>query len=261
MRLRSPWLLLHCLLISCFVLLPVAIVLVIAFSSSRYLEFPPPGLSLRWYRALVEDSSWARSLKESLVVAGSTMVVSLMLGITAALGISALDKRWLKVAMLLSLCPLLVPAIVLAVASQIFYSYLGLAETSLAIILAHVVIALPFVIVTLAASVLGLDPSLQWASQTLGLRPVEVFFRTTLPLLRPAICLSAFLAFITSFDEPVISQFVAGTVVVTLPKRMWDGIQYEIDPSVAAMSSIVILGTSLAYVLLRITFRGCRSDA
>jgi putative spermidine/putrescine transport system permease protein len=256
MGIRRPWLSLYCLFASLFILVPVFVMVVISLSSSRYLEFPPPGISLRWYKALIDDQSWGSSLRRSLVIAGEVTIISVVLGVSASHGLVALKGRWLRVALLVAICPILVPAIVMAVAAQIFYSSLGLAETSLAIALAHVVLALPFVIVTMTASMLGLDPNLHWAAQTLGLRPVEVFFRTTLPLLRPALFLSAFLAFVTSFDEPVIAQFVAGTVVVTLPKRMWDGIQYEIDPSVAAMSSIIVIGTCVIFLLVRLALRG-----
>jgi putative spermidine/putrescine transport system permease protein len=148
------------------------------------------------------------------------------------------------------LSPMIIPSIVTAVAMFLVFSKLGLTETRLGLILAHTVIALPLVIVSVLAALQRTDRSLELSARTLGAGPFRAFYTITLPLILPGVLTGAVFAFIASFDELVIAMFITGTKIVTLPKRMWDGIQYEIDPTSSAASTFIVLFTSVLVLVV-----------
>ncbi len=232
-----------------FLIVPVVVIILISFSSSRYLEFPPQNYSLRWYQNLFSDTSWLDSILLSLEVAILVTIIASALGTLAALGLIRSNNLLKKFMHSFFLAPLIIPVIVTGVASYFYYSTFGLIETRISLIFSHTVLALPIVIISVSTSLHNLDHSLELVARTLGATPFNAFRRITLPLIRPGILSGGLFAFIISFDEPVIALFIAGTKAVTLPKRMWDGIQYEIDPTVASVSTIIILFTSLIFFL------------
>lgn len=242
---------------SVFLSLPIAVVVLMSFNSSRYLEFPPPAYSLRWYENVWADESWRQAVTTSAGIAAIVSLAASLIGGLAAFGFVRARPCGGRLLWAMALSPLIVPGIVIAVGSYLFFARLGIVDTPLALVLTHTVLALPVVLVSVGASLRSADETLEVAARTLGATPAEVTWHITLPLVRPGILIGALFAFVTSFDEPILCLFIAGTRTVTLPKRMWDGIQYEIDPTSAAVSALLI-GLAVSVVLVVDTLR-CRS--
>jgi len=230
-------------LILMFLALPIVVVMVVSFSSATYLTFPPPAFGLRWYRAFFASDDWLRSTWLSLWVAGSVVVLATLLGTLAALGIARLPKALRVLASALILSPLIVPVIVVAIGIYYAFARYGLVGTPAGLILAHTCLAVPFVVTSVNASLAGIDPRLEQAALSLGATPTGTFFQITLPLIRPGVLVGALFAFITSFDELIIALFISGSGAVTLPRRMWDDLLYQIEPTIAAVSTLTIVLT------------------
>jgi putative spermidine/putrescine transport system permease protein len=230
-------------LILAFLALPIVVVVIVSFSSATYLTFPPPTFGLRWYNAYFASADWLRSSWLSIWVAACVVVLSTLLGTLAALGIARLPKALRVVASALILSPLIVPVIVVAIGIYYAFARYGLVGTPAGLILAHTCMAVPFVVTSVSASLAGIDPRLEQAALNLGATPVGAFFQVTLPLIRPGVLAGALFAFITSFDELVVALFISGSGAVTLPRRMWDDLQYQIDPTIAAVSTLTIVLT------------------
>ena len=231
-------------LILAFLALPIVVVMVVSFSSATYLTFPPPAFGLRWYHAYFASDDWLRSTWLSLWVAASVVVLATLLGTLAALGIARLPKALRVLASALILSPLIVPVIVVAIGIYYAFSRYGLVGTPIAMVLAHTCLALPFVVTSVSASLAGIDPRLEQAALSLGATPAGTFRQVTLPLIRPGVVVGALFAFITSFDELVVSLFLSGSGAVTLPRRMWDDLRFTIDPTIAAVSTLTIVLTA-----------------
>jgi len=230
-------------LILAFLALPIVVVMVVSFSSATYLTFPPPAFGLRWYHAYFASDDWLRSTWLSLWVAASVVVLATLLGTLAALGIARLPKALRVLASALILSPLIVPVIVVAIGIYYAFASYGLVGTPAGLILAHSCLAVPFVVTSVNASLAGIDPRLEQAALSLGATPLGTFFQVTLPLIRPGILVGALFAFITSFDELVVALFISGSGAVTLPRRMWDNLLYQIEPTIAAVSTLTIVLT------------------
>lgn len=239
-------------IVSLYLIIPIIIIAIISFSSSRYLEFPPPDYSWKWYESLIGNDSWLAAFTTSFEVAIMVTILSVFLGTIASISLTRIRFKGKNFLYILFLTPLIIPVIVTAVSSYFFYSALGLIETKLSLVLSHTALALPLVIFTISASLSNLNRNIELAAQTLGAHPVNAFFKVTLPLIKPGIIAGALLSFITSFDEPVIAIFIAGTRTVTLPKKMWDGIRYEIDPTTTAVSVIIIVFSSVLILSIQL---------
>jgi putative spermidine/putrescine transport system permease protein len=231
-----------------FLALPVLVVMVVSFSSATYLTFPPPAFGLRWYGAYFGSGDWLRSTWLSLWVAAAVVVLATLLGTLAALGIARMPKALRIVASALILSPLIVPLIVVAIGIYYAFARYGLVGSPAGLILAHTCIAVPFVVTSVSASLAGIDPRLEQAALSLGATPSGTFFQITLPLIRPGVLVGALFAFITSFDELVVALFISGSGAVTLPRRMWDDLLFQIEPTIAAVSTLTIVLTVLLMV-------------
>ena len=230
-------------LILLFLALPIVVVMLVSFSSATYLTFPPPALGLRWYRAYFGSYDWLRPTWLSLWVAAIVVVLATFLGTLAAVGIARLPGALRVLASGLIVSPLIVPAIVAAIGIYYAFARYGLVGTSAGLILAHTCLAVPFVVTSVTASLAGIDPRLEQAALSLGATPRGTFFQVTLPLIRPGVLVGALFAFITSFDELVVALFISGSGAVTLPRRMWDDLLYQIEPTIAAVSTLTIVLT------------------
>ena len=221
-------------------LIPVIVVIGLSFSSAEFLQFPPRGLSLRWFRAFFASQEWVGAAGRSFVVAAITTVIATVLGTAVAYGIERgqVRSRGLWYALLLS--PLVLPPTILAFGLYYVYASLGWIGSLTALAAAHVVIVLPFVFVTLSQGIRSIDPTIEFAAASLGGKPAYVFRRITLPLLRASAVSGALLAFLTSFDELIIALFLTSPRSATLPKRMWDSVRFEIDPTNAAAATLLI---------------------
>jgi putative spermidine/putrescine transport system permease protein len=236
-------------LVCVFLVAPSLIVIPMSFSAAELLTFPPPGWSLRWYANFFERPEWTLAGRNSFLIAFLTTVCATALGTLTALGLvrGRVPLRHLVTAVFLT--PMIVPAIVTAVAVYGLYARLRLTGTIPGMVLAHTVLALPFVVVNVSAVLQGMDWRIEQAARSLGASPVRAFWLVTLPLVRPGIVAGALFAFITSFDELVVALFVSGIEAVTLPVQMWSGIRFEINPTVAAVSTMLILMSALAFAV------------
>jgi len=264
-RLARGLLYVGCGAVFLYLILPVLVVVPMSFSSSRYLQFPPPGLSLRWYLNYLRDPEWTGATLRSLQVAGLVTLITTVLGTMAALGLvrSAFPGKQAVNSLVVS--PMIVPVIIVAIALYFFYAPfktwgMPLIGTVPGLVIAHSVLALPLVVITVSATLKGFDRTLELASQSLGASPLVTFRRITFPLIRPGVVSGALFAFITSFDELVIAIFISGATARTLPVKMWEGIRLEIDPTIAAVSTLLI-GLSAALLLALALLRRERTPA
>ena len=223
-----------------YLLIPVIVVIGLSFSSANYLQFPPRGLSLRWFSTFFHSPEWVGAAGRSFVVAATTTAIVVILGTAVAYGIERGRVRYQRAHYLLLLSPLIIPPTILAFGLYSLYATLGWIGSLNALALAHVVIVLPFVFITLSQGLKTIDPMMEFAASSLGGRPMYVFRRITLPLLRPAVISGGLLAFLTSFDELIIALFLTSPRNTTLPKRMWDSVRFEIDPTNAAAATLLI---------------------
>lgn len=228
-------------LVLLYLVLPILIVIPMSFSSSKFLRFPPTGLSLEWYRNYFTSPSWVSATMLSLKVAGVVTVLATALGSLAALGLVRARFRGKGAVQALVLSPLIVPTVVTAVAVYFLFARLGLVGSMWSLVFAHTVLAVPFVVLTVSATLRGFDLNLEKVAMSLGSSQLKALMRVTVPLIAPGIVSGALFAFITSFDEVVIAIFLAGTTSATLPKRMWDDVQLQLDPTLSAVSSILIV--------------------
>jgi putative spermidine/putrescine transport system permease protein len=230
-----------CILVLAFLILPILVIVPLSFSSGTFLTFPIPGLSLRWYQEFFTSAPWQLSLRNSLIVASATTVVATGLGTLAALGLTraSLPGRTLLMGLILS--PMVVPLVIIAVGVYFFYAPMGLTGSLLGLTLAHTALAVPFVVITVAATLQGFDLNLSRAGASLGASPARVFFRIVLPLILPGVISGALFAFVTSFDEVVVALFLTGPQERTLPRQMFNGIRENISPVITAVASLLIL--------------------
>lgn len=235
-------------LVLLFLALPIAVVVVLSFSSASYLTFPPPAFGVRWYRAYLGSEEWLSATVLSVCVAAAVVVLASVLGTLAAFGLARLPPVLRTIAAALILSPLIVPVIVVAIGIYYAFSRWGLVGTPVGLVLAHTCLAVPFVVTSVSASLAGLDRRLEQAARSLGATPWGAFRQITLPLIRPGVLVGALFAFITSFDEVVVALFLSGSGAITLPRRMWDDLRFDIDPTIAAVSTLTIAATACLLV-------------
>ncbi len=233
----------------CFLVLPILIVVPISFTSKRYLSWPGTDWSLRHYETLVGDNNWLASISDSLVVAIAATIISLILGTLFAVGSWRLNHPILRKLRIMMLLPMIVPPIVHAVAFYEAWAYLDLLDTYTGLILVHAMKALPFVILSVSASLVNLDPRLEQASRSLGANAKQTLFYVLLPQVRPGMIAGGIFAFITSWDEIIVAIFITSRQVYTLPKRIWNGIFDNVDPAIASIGTIMILLTAVSLII------------
>ena len=235
-------------LVLLYLLLPILIVIPLSFSAGTYLSFPPPGFSLRWYANFFGREDWRDSALLSLWIGGAVMVLATALGAPAALALvrSAFPAKRLVGAFIIS--PLIAPVIIVAIGVYFFYARLGLVGNPYALVIAHTGLAVPFVVVNVSATLQGFDERLEHAAMSLGATPWRTFWQVTFPIIRPGVLAGALFAFITSFDELVVALFVSGSTAVTLSRKMWESIRFEIDPTIAAVSTILVVLTGALFI-------------
>ncbi|MFI4988912.1 MAG: ABC transporter permease [Alphaproteobacteria bacterium] len=233
-----------------FLVLPILAVLPASLNHASFIRLPPSAVSLRWYDAFFKDTEWVASLATSAEVALLATAISLALGTAAALGIERMGGIGKRLLSGLFLAPLIVPAIITAIALYYVMRPLGLVGTTLGLALGHTLLCLPFVVVNVGVSLASRDAALLRAAEGLGASPARVFATVTLPAILPGLVGGAVFAAITSFDEVVISIFLAGIQAKTLPVKMWETIRVEFTPVVAVAATFLIALTLVLFVLL-----------
>ncbi len=241
-------------LIVIFLLAPLLVILPLAFTSSAFLTYPIPAFSTRWFEELVVNSVWSRAIINSLIIAFATTVLAIVLGTLAALGLRSQDLGMKSQIRTLFLLPMVVPAVVLGVGMQALFVRLGFNSTYWSVIVAHTVVAMPFVVISVTGALTGIDRRVERAAESLGAPPWKVFSLVTLPLAMPGVLSGGALAFATSLDEVVLTLFVAGPNQRTLARQMFSTLRENISPAIAAAAFIIIVGTvvvALALMLAR----------
>ncbi|ABM56566.1 ABC transporter permease [Verminephrobacter eiseniae] len=237
------------LVLFAYLLAPVTLVLPLSFSGDQVLRFPPSFWSTRWYTALFGNAQMLKAFSTSLVLATIVTTVSIVVAAPAAWALARLDFRGKQLLLNLLTAPLLLPSIVLGLAILIVFAALGLLATMQGLVLAHLVLTLPYALRVLAVSLSTQDRACEEAARTLGAKPMVVFFRVTVPLMLPGIVAAAALCFLVSFDEVVISLFLTGPRITTLPVALYHYVYNQADPLVAAASVLLILLT-LAVIMI-----------
>jgi putative spermidine/putrescine transport system permease protein len=232
-----------------FLVGPTVIMLLTSFTASQSLKFPPDGLSLRWYAALLDADQMQAAAWNSLVVAFWTTVLSVVLGTAAALGIARSRSPLARACDVLFMSPLLLPALAFGFAALIFIHRLGFSPSIPFLVLGHTVVCVPFVLRTTIAALSQLDPALLDASQSLGACGWRTFRRVTLPLIAPGLGAGAFLAFMASFDNVPVSLFLADERSEMLPIHLWQQIETNLDVRTAAVSGLIVMFTLILMLL------------
>jgi spermidine/putrescine transport system permease protein len=241
----------HTALVYFFLYAPIVILVVFSFNAARQTAFWE-GFTLDWYRRLLDDDLLFRSVRNSLVVAGITTVVSVLLGTPAALALARLavrGQRGKRATQALLYLPVIIPEVVLGAALVTFFGAVELRLSLWTVVIAHVVFSVSYVAIVVRARLAGLDPALEEAARDLGAGPFETFRRVTLPLAAPGIVASALLVFTLSIDDYVITSFVAGVGATTLPLHIYSMLKVGVTPEVNAVSTLLLAGTVVLIVL------------
>jgi len=248
-RLPRPLLAFH-VLFAAFMLAPLVIVVLVAFTDKGYISMPFDGASLRWFNEILKRQDFIDAFYRSVVLAATSATLAVVLALPAGMAIAWYQFRGREILVGLLLSPLMVPQIVLGIAILRFLSQMGAAGTMTGLILAHAAIVMPYVLRLVVAAATGFDRSVAQAAETLGASPWTVFARIQLPLILPGIAGGWLLAFITSFDELTLTVFIASPSTQTLPVKLYAYIANTIDPLLASISTMLILLTLVLMLLL-----------
>jgi len=236
-----------CCLAMVFLVGPILSVIPISFSSASFLSYPLPGASWQWYQKVLAPQPWLPALKNSVIVGTGATALATVLGTLAALGLARNDLPGRSALLGMLISPMVVPVVISGVAMYFLFARVGLTASYLGMILAHAALGAPFVVITVTATLRNFDTTLVRAAYSLGASPLHAFRTVTLPLIAPGVISGALFAFIYSFDEVVVALFIGGPEQRTLPRQMFDGIRDNIDPSILAMSTILV-GITIAFM-------------
>jgi putative spermidine/putrescine transport system permease protein len=232
--------------------MPTLIVIPMSFSDSQYLEFPPETWSTRWYDNYFGSAEWMQATRTSLKAAFLTMLVATPIGVLAAYGLHASKTRFIRYAFVMLITPMMVPVVLVAIGAFYAYVQLQILYTLTGLVLAHTVLALPLVVIVTGAALKGYDMSQEQAARSLGAPRWKAFLTVTLPQIKFAVITSALLSFLTSFDEVVVAMFISGGDNPTLTRNMFNALRDQIDPTIASISTIMVLVTTGAMVLAQL---------
>lgn len=241
-----------------FLVLPTIIVIPMSFSESQYLEFPPRQWSLRWYANYFNSAAWMQATATSLQAGVLTTLVATPLGTMAAYGLFVSRLRWAGLVVSILLTPIIVPVILVGIG--VFYAYvrLKLVNTLAGLVLAHSMLAIPLVMMVVTAALKSYDMNQELVARSLGASRPRAFFLVTMPQIRFALVTSALLSFLTSFDEVVVALFVSGGDNSTLTRNMFNALRDQIDPTIAAISTVMIVISTLLVLLSQVLGRSRR---
>jgi ABC-type spermidine/putrescine transport system permease subunit II len=239
--LGRPLLWAYCVLTLVFLCAPILIVVVVSFNASEFIEFPPRAWSLRWYQNYFSARQWLEPTLLSLRIAFVTMVLATVLGTAAAIGLTRGRFRGRRMLEFFFVSPMVMPTIVLAIGLYLLFARFKLVGQPLALYLAHTVVAAPLVIVIVSAALKTTDSAIELAARSLGAGYFRTLWHVTLPAILPSVVSGAAFAFLLSFDEVVLAIFLGGPATTTLPKRMWESVRYEIDPTLTAISTLLVI--------------------
>lgn len=233
-----------------FLLMPTLVVVPVSLSGSSELTFPPKEISFELYRLFFSDPSWWGAALQSTRIALLTTVLSLLIAVPAAYAVARGNFGGRKVLTLFLLSPMLVPVIVLGLGLYLHFNLFGIGGTNLSLVLAHTVLVVPFIIVSVSSGLRQIDPALETVATLMGASRTRIFFTVVLPQIRSALIVGALFAFLISFDEVVVSYFIASPETTTLPVKMYSALRWEISPVIAAISTMLTLLSLVISVIL-----------
>jgi len=243
-----------CGLIFFFLIAPIVVVMPLSFNAQDFftftpemLRFDPAGYSFKHYEDFFTNSDWQHAMRNSLSIAPAATLLSVSFGTLAAIGLSSEHVPFRRVIMAVLISPMIVPLIISAAGMFFFYSRIGLQGTYVGVVLAHAALGIPFVIITVTATLVGFDRSLTRAAANMGAGPIRTFFKVQMPLILPGVISGGLFAFITSFDEVVVVLFVGSAGQKTLPWQMFIGLREQISPTILAVATILV---AISIVLL-----------
>jgi len=251
-----------CGLIFFFLMFPIAVIIPLSFNAQDFFTFTsemlaldPAGYSLKHYVDFFTNPDWQQAMWNSLSIAPMATLVSVSLGTLAAIGLSQSHVPFKRVIMAVLISPMIVPLIISAAGMYFFFSAIGLQGTYWGVVLAHAILGIPFVIITVTATMVGFDRSLTRAAASMGAGPVRTFFKIQLPLILPGVISGALFAFITSFDEVVVVIFVGSAAQQTLPWQMFTGLREQISPTILAVATLMVVLSIMLLATLEIMRR------
>lgn len=257
-RFADLWLTVLALTVLLFLVLPVLIVAPMSFSDAKSLEFPPPGLSLRWYENLLGNPIWIEAGWNSLVLATLSSTIALVSGTLASYVLvrgNFIGRRGLEANFM---APMIVPSIIVAVSLYIFFARVGLLGSYVGLVIGHVILATPYVVLIMVAAIRGFDVRIEQVAATLGASQWQILSQIVMPNLAPSAAAAWIFCFVMSFDEVVVTLFVSGTHV-TIPKRMFAELMLQVNPTVTAVATLLIAFNLLALAVLLIVSRRNKS--
>lgn len=241
-------------IITALLYLPILLMVIYSFNESK-LSSVWSGFSLKWYKALFQDSAMFEALSNSLILALSASFAAAIIGTLGAYGFSRIKMRSKSLIETISMLPIMTPEIILGMVFMVFFSLIGLPFGMTTLILAHTAFCVPYVYMTVKARLVGMDKTLAEAARDLGASEVRVFFDITLPLLLPAILSGMLLSFAMSFDDVIISIFVTGVTVNTLPIKIYTQIKTGVSPEINALCALMLTATAVLFLLSRVLGR------
>ncbi len=232
-----------------FLVVPVLIIVPLSFNAGSFLSYPLNGFSLRWYQAFFHSREWLGALGNSLLIAPLATLLATVLGVLASVGLVRGEFRGKSLVLAIIISPMIAPVVIVAVGMFFFFARINLLNSYLGLVLAHAMLGVPFVVITVTAVLKNYDINLTRAAASLGAPPWQAFRRVTLPLIAPGVFSGALFAFAASFDEVVVTLFLASPSQRTLPIQMFAGIRENLDPTIAAAASLMV-GAALILLLV-----------
>jgi len=248
-----------CGLIFFFLVAPIIVIIPLSFNSESFFTYPIAGFSFQWYEKFFSSLAWRLSIRNTLIIGFSVTLLATSLGTLAAIGLTMADFPMKSLIIGLLISPMMVPHITVGVGMFFFYSLLGLLNSLWGLILAHTAVAVPFVVMTVTATLTNFNVNLMRAAASLGAKPITVFFKVVLPLILPGVMSGGVLAFITSFDELILAILLAGSQQRTLPRQMWSGVREEISLTITAVATVLITFSILLMIMMELLRRRSES--
>jgi len=231
-----------------FLILPILVIVPLSFNAEPFFTFTPGMLrleadaySLKWYAEIFSDQKWTLAIQNSFIIGFFATILATSLGTVAAVGLASSEMPFKRAITALLLSPMIVPLIIIAAGMFFFYTRFNLVGTYAGLIIAHAALGVPFVIITVTATLSGFDRSLYHAGLSLGSSPLKTFYDVVIPLIRPGVISGGLFAFVTSFDEVVLVLFLAGPEQRTIPRQMFSGLREQINPTILAVATLLIL--------------------
>lgn len=247
-KISSSSLKLFAWLVLFFLIMPILVIVPLSFNAEPFFTFTKGMLalesdaySIKWYESIINDDKWILAIQNSFIIGIFATILATFLGVLAAVGLSSPVMPFKRLITAILLSPIIVPLIIVAAGMFFFYTRFGLVGTYAGVIIAHAALGIPFVIITVTATLTGFDTSLFRAGLSLGASPLKVFWNVVVPLIRPGVISGALFAFVTSFDEIVLVLFLAGPEQRTIPRQMFSGLREQINPTILAVATLLIV--------------------